>query len=80
MEENGKPDLTSAAGKKSFPEHYGSPLFGHTIREVIYMSKDSQPDNKTARKKKSKNQTPITRENQNQNKNAKKQSIENNDV
>ncbi len=44
------------------------------------MSKDSQPDNKTARKKKSKNQTPITRENQNQNKNAKKQSIENNDV
>ncbi len=44
------------------------------------MAKDSQPDNKTARKKKAKGQTPLTRENQNQNKNAKKQSIENDDV
>ncbi len=44
------------------------------------MTKDSQPDNKQARKKKAKNQTPLTAENQNQNKNAKKQSIKNNDV
>ncbi len=44
------------------------------------MSKDSQPDNKEARMKKAKGQTPITRENQNQNKNAKKQSIKHNDV
>ena len=44
------------------------------------MPKDSQPDNKSARAKKSKGHTPITRENQNQNPNAKKKSIENNDV
>ncbi|WP_264373182.1 hypothetical protein [Sinanaerobacter chloroacetimidivorans] len=44
------------------------------------MTKDSQPDNKQARKEKANNQTPITRENQNQNRNAKKQSIKNNDV
>ncbi len=44
------------------------------------MPKDSQPDNKEARMKKCKNQTPITKENQNHNRNAKKQSIENNDV
>ena len=43
------------------------------------MPKDSQPDNKQARKEKSNGQTPITQENQNQNKNAKKQSIKNND-
>ncbi|WP_278308335.1 hypothetical protein [Oxobacter pfennigii] len=44
------------------------------------MPKDSQPDNKRARMEKSKGQTPITRENQNQNPNAKKKSIQNNDV
>jgi len=44
------------------------------------MTKDSQPDNKKARKEKSNGQTPITRENQNQNRNAKKQSNKNNDV
>lgn len=44
------------------------------------MPKDSQPDNKRARKEKSNGQTPITRENQNQNRSAKKQSIEHNDV
>ncbi|WP_281350127.1 hypothetical protein [Alkalibaculum sporogenes] len=44
------------------------------------MTKDSQPDKKEVRKKKSKGQTPITAEAQNHNKNAKKQSIENNDV
>ena len=44
------------------------------------MPKDSQPDNKKARKEKANNQIPLTRENQNQNKSAKKQSIENNDV
>ncbi|WP_281391050.1 hypothetical protein [Caproicibacterium amylolyticum] len=44
------------------------------------MPKDSQPDNKTARKKKCNGQTPITQENQNQNKNTKKQSTEHNDV
>lgn len=44
------------------------------------MPKDSQPDNKQARKEKANGQTPITRENQNQNKNAKKHSIKNNDV
>lgn len=44
------------------------------------MPKDSQPDNKQARKEKAKGQTPLTRENQNHNKNAKKHSIQNNDV
>lgn len=44
------------------------------------MPKDSQPDNKAARKKKCRGQTPLTRENQNQNKNAKKQSADGNDV
>jgi hypothetical protein len=44
------------------------------------MPKDSQPDNKKARMKKSNWQTPITRENQNQSNNAKKQSIKHNDV
>ncbi|HWT73556.1 MAG TPA: hypothetical protein VN258_02390 [Mobilitalea sp.] len=44
------------------------------------MPKDSQPDNKRARNKKAKGQTPITKENQNKNSNSKRQSIENNDV
>jgi hypothetical protein len=44
------------------------------------MPKDSQPDNKKARMEKANYQTPITRENQNQNRNAKKKSIEHNDV
>lgn len=44
------------------------------------MPKDSQVDNKKARNEKSKKQTPVTRENMNQNKNAKKKSIEKNDV
>jgi hypothetical protein len=44
------------------------------------MTKDSQVDNKIARKIKAKDQTPLTRENQNQNRNAKKHSIRNNDV
>ncbi|SMC50829.1 hypothetical protein [Papillibacter cinnamivorans] len=44
------------------------------------MPKDSQPDNKRARREKARGQTAITRENQNQNKNAKKQSVENDDV
>lgn len=44
------------------------------------MAKDSQPDNKKARMEKCNYQTPITEENRNNNKNAKKQSIENNDV
>ncbi|MCX7749902.1 MAG: hypothetical protein N2645_23930 [Clostridia bacterium] len=44
------------------------------------MPKDSQPDNKSARKEKSKGQTPITEEAKNHNPNAKKQSVPNNDV
>lgn len=44
------------------------------------MPKDSQPDNKKARKEKNKGQTPLTAEAQNHSRNAKKQSIENNDV
>jgi hypothetical protein len=44
------------------------------------MPKDSQPDNKKARKIKANGQTPLTRENQNKNRNAKRQSIKNNDV
>lgn len=44
------------------------------------MPKDSQPDPKGVREKKSNGQTPITEENQNQNKNAKKQSTKPNDV
>lgn len=38
------------------------------------MTKDSQPDNKKARMKKCKGQTPITRENMNHNRNSKRQS------
>jgi hypothetical protein len=44
------------------------------------MPKDSQPDNKKARKEKARGQIPLTRENMNSNPNAKRQSIENNDV
>lgn len=44
------------------------------------MPKDSQPDNKRARKEKANGQTPITRENQNQSNNTKKQSVKRNDV
>lgn len=44
------------------------------------MPKDSQPDPKGVREGKANGQTPITRENQNQNKNAKKKSIQHNDV
>lgn len=44
------------------------------------MPKDSQPDPKNIRKKKSNGQTPLTQENQNQNRNAKKKSIANDDV
>jgi hypothetical protein len=44
------------------------------------MPKDSQPDNKKARKKKAKGQTPLTRENQNQHNNRKKQSSRKDDV
>lgn len=44
------------------------------------MPKDSQPDNKIARKQKCNFQTPITEEGHNHNKNAKRKSIKNNDV
>lgn len=44
------------------------------------MPKDSQPDNKKARKGKAKGQTPLTQENQNQNRNSKKQSADRGDV
>jgi len=44
------------------------------------MPKDSQPDNKRARKEKSKAQTPITAEAQNHNPNTKKQSVKRDDV
>jgi len=44
------------------------------------VTKDSQVDNKKARKNKSKGQTPITAEGQNKNKNTKKQSAKNGDV
>lgn len=44
------------------------------------MPKDSQPDNKQARREKCRGQTPLTRENQNQNKNAKKHSVKNGGV
>ena len=39
------------------------------------MPKDSQVDNKNARREKAGGGTPLTRENCNQNRNAKKQSI-----
>lgn len=42
------------------------------------MPKDSQPDNKKARKEKANGQTPITRENQNQNHSRKKEASEKN--
>jgi len=44
------------------------------------MPKDSQPDQKKARRDKSRGQTPITAEAQNHNPNEKKQSVKNNDV
>ena len=44
------------------------------------MPKDSQVDNKNARAKKAKGQTPLTRENQNGNRNTKRQSAPENDV
>lgn len=44
------------------------------------MPKDSQPDNKGARRRKAKGQTPLTEENHNQSNNTKKQSAEPNDV
>lgn len=44
------------------------------------MPKDSQPDKKGVRKEKAKGQTPLTRENQNKNRNAKRKSIEHDDV
>lgn len=44
------------------------------------MPKDSQPDNKIARKQKCNCQTPITEEGHNHNKNSKHKSIKNNDV
>ena len=44
------------------------------------MPKDSQPDNKKARKEKANGQTPLTRENQNKNRTIKKQSARNDDV
>lgn len=44
------------------------------------MPKDSQPDNKAARKQKSKGQTPLTREGQNHNRTSKKQSARRGDV
>jgi len=44
------------------------------------MPKDSQPDGKKARARKSRGQTPPTRENQNQSNNAKKQSAGRGDV
>jgi len=44
------------------------------------MPKDSQPDNKQARKEKANGQTPITEENHQKNPNAKRKSIPHNDV
>lgn len=44
------------------------------------MPKDSQPDNKIARKEKSNGQAPITQENMDQSRNSKKQSIKRGDV
>jgi hypothetical protein len=44
------------------------------------MPKDSQVDNKNARKEKANGQTPLTNENENHNKNSKKKSVKNNDV
>ncbi len=44
------------------------------------MSKDSQPDNKRARKEKANGQIPLTEENHNHNKNLKRQSVKENDV
>jgi hypothetical protein len=44
------------------------------------MAKDSQPDNKKARKQKSRGQTTITADGQNNSRNTKKQSSEPNDV
>lgn len=44
------------------------------------MSKDSQPDDKRTRTKKSSVQTSITHQKQNQNPNGKKKSIQNDDV
>ncbi|HEY5560222.1 MAG TPA: hypothetical protein VIK72_00445 [Clostridiaceae bacterium] len=44
------------------------------------MTKGSQPDNKKARKEKSKGSTSVMTEAQNHNRNSKKHSVPNNDV
>ncbi|MDF2686981.1 MAG: hypothetical protein K0S55_2164 [Clostridia bacterium] len=44
------------------------------------MPKDSQVDNKKARKEKANGQTPLTNENENNNKNSKRKSVKNDDV
>lgn len=44
------------------------------------MTKDSQPDNKKARKQKSKGQTPITADGQNARRTTKRQSADRGDV
>ena len=69
---------------KPVPDIQGKAKHGHEkaspTQEELDMPKDSQPDNKKARKIKSRGQTPITAEAQNHNPNAKKQSIKNDDV
>lgn len=50
------------------------------LKEVMWMPKDSQPDNKKSRKLKANGNTPLTEENQNQNRTSKKHSTKNNDV
>ena len=65
------------------PEIQGKAKTGikkHNYQGVNNLPKDSQPDNKRARKEKSKGQTTITAEAQNHNPNAKKHSVRNNDV
>lgn len=44
------------------------------------MTKDSQPDNKSSRKKKAKGGTPITADGRNNSRTVKKQSAKENDV
>ena len=67
------------AAERQSPITGGRSIYRVKDKEVA-MAKDSQVDNKKARKKKADGKTPLTRENQNQSRNAKKRSNDNDDV
>lgn len=75
-----RPAAEEPQSKSAAQQQKNSPWPQYQTIGANPMPKDSQPDPKEVRKKKANGQTPLTRENQNQNRNAKKKSIQNNDV